>query len=46
MIRSMTVDHLNRYGEIYAAAFSGPPWGVMLSRGKIKSSKKGKKLVI
>lgn len=26
MIRSMTVDHLNRYGEIYAAAFSGPPW--------------------
>ena len=22
----ITMEHLNRYGEIYAAAFSGPPW--------------------
>ena len=22
----MTPDHIARYGEIYAAAFSGPPW--------------------
>ena len=22
----ITIEHLNRYGEIYAAAFSGPPW--------------------
>ena len=26
MIKSMTMDHLDRYGEIYAAAFSGEPW--------------------
>jgi hypothetical protein len=26
MIQSMTPDHIARYGEIYAAAFSGPPW--------------------
>ena len=23
---SITMEHLERYGEIYAAAFSGPPW--------------------
>ena len=22
----ITIEHLNRYGEIYTAAFSGPPW--------------------
>ncbi len=26
MIRRMTLDHAARYGEIYAAAFSGAPW--------------------
>ena len=26
MIQSMTPDHIAHYGEIYAAAFSGPPW--------------------
>ncbi len=26
MIRMMTSDHVNRYGEIYALAFSGEPW--------------------
>ena len=26
MIQLMTMEHLGRYGEIYAAAFSGPPW--------------------
>ena len=26
MIKGITMDHLNRYGEIYAAAFSGEPW--------------------
>lgn len=26
MIQAMTTEHLDRYGEIYAAAFSGPPW--------------------
>ena len=25
-IRPCTMDHVNRYGEIYAAAFSGEPW--------------------
>lgn len=25
-IRMITFEHLPRYGEIYAAAFSGPPW--------------------
>ncbi len=25
-IRPITMEHLTRYGEIYAAAFSGPPW--------------------
>ena len=26
MIQAMTMEHLKYYGEIYAAAFSGPPW--------------------
>ena len=26
MIQAITKEHLRRYGEIYAAAFSGPPW--------------------
>jgi len=26
MIREITIEHLSRYGEIYAAAFSGEPW--------------------
>ncbi len=26
MIRPITLEHISRYGEIYAAAFSGPPW--------------------
>ena len=26
MIQSMTMEHIKRYGEIYAAAFSGSPW--------------------
>lgn len=26
MIQPCTLDHLQRYGEIYAAAFSGEPW--------------------
>ena len=26
MIRACTMDHAARYGEIYAAAFSGEPW--------------------
>lgn len=26
MIKSITMDHLTRYGQIYADAFSGPPW--------------------
>ena len=26
MIKSITMNHLDRYGEIYAAAFSGEPW--------------------
>ncbi len=26
MIKPITLEHLARYGEIYAAAFSGPPW--------------------
>ncbi len=26
MIREMAIKHLNRYGEIYAEAFSGEPW--------------------
>lgn len=26
MIRPLTMEHLTRYGQIYAAAFSGPPW--------------------
>ncbi len=26
MIIQITPDHIARYGEIYAAAFSGPPW--------------------
>ena len=25
-IKNITMDHLARYGEIYAAAFSGEPW--------------------
>ncbi len=25
-IRRCTIEHLSRYGEIYAAAFSGEPW--------------------
>ncbi len=26
MIKHITMDHLTRYGEIYAAAFSEEPW--------------------
>ena len=26
MIKNITMNHLDRYGEIYAAAFSGEPW--------------------
>ena len=26
MIKPATLEHVARYGEIYAAAFSGPPW--------------------
>ena len=26
MILPITIEHIARYGEIYAAAFSGPPW--------------------
>lgn len=26
MILPITTEHITRYGEIYAAAFSGPPW--------------------
>lgn len=26
MIKTMTINHVNCYGEIYAAAFSGEPW--------------------
>ena len=26
MIRPVTLEHVARYGEIYEAAFSGPPW--------------------
>lgn len=26
MIRPATLEHVKRYGELYAAAFSGPPW--------------------
>ncbi|MBR2259889.1 MAG: GNAT family N-acetyltransferase [Blautia sp.] len=26
MIQPIMLDHVTRYGEIYAAAFSGPPW--------------------
>ncbi len=25
-IRNITMEHLTRYGQIYADAFSGPPW--------------------
>lgn len=26
MIKQTTLEHVKRYGEIYAGAFSGPPW--------------------
>ncbi len=25
-LKPITMDHLSQYGEIYASAFSGPPW--------------------
>lgn len=25
-VQAINMDHIDRYGEIYAAAFSGPPW--------------------
>lgn len=26
IIKPITIEHLNQYGAIYAAAFSGEPW--------------------